>query len=709
MTKLAFLCSCLIAAGCAGDMTPVGSKEEAAVERSSFRWELPIDYECDSDVDCSSTGIIQQALDDYAARTHISFHHGVTVGRPHIQYVNKATGSSTTDPVDPVTGTTIHLAPGFGMRIALHETGHALGLEHEQMRSDRDDHVSYDETCTQAPSQFTTNSNKTFGPYDILSIMEYGSDSECLRVTPPALGIGGTDCVCFPLVLPGYAHDSMDGYFAKSPELSIEDVNALWHMYGPKLGTNEQGDELGASTAAGDFDGDGYDDLAVGAPGEAPGIPQKTGVVFVYKGTYEGLVPWALLAESDFAGVTLSDYDDFGQSLAATDLDGDGIADLVVGAPGSKGLHTVAAGALYVYHGDSTYGLAPLTAYDMASLLLGTPAAGDRFGAAIATGDVDGDGHRDVVVGAPYRVTSSASAGYVYALKGDGLGHLSFFSGKSESPLATPTNGDLFGNNLAVGDVDADGKDDVIVGAAGQNVSRGAIFVLRGGTSGLSSSAMITEPGGAMVGHQFGSGVAAGDFDGHLVGSVPRKLIAVGAPNTSTSGRAYVLELHYSGSTYLGINRYQPLDQTMVGWMNNTSDLFGKVLVAGDLTNDGMDDLVVGVAGKETHGLTDNGAIEIFKGVPYSLSGSTFLIGWQAVGEPQSGQTNNADGFGGAAAVGHFLGATYYPAAGVAVGASGLTLGTLSSAGAVFQLQGTVSAPPTTLAGLLYEETQLSE
>src|SRR5262245_32001629 len=229
-------------------------------------------------------------------------------------------------------------------------------------------------------------------------------------------------------------------------------------------GANEAGDELGAALASGDFNGDGRDDLAVGVPGESPGALPKSGAVAIYFGGVIELLPNRVILEEE-AGETSEAADDFGRVLAAGDFNGDGFDDLAIGAPGEDVGAVNSAGALVVYRGSATGLVSPvvltsaifsqtpadgdrfaasLAAGDFNNdgkddLAVGVPGrlvtgqdgagavgilggtagalvpviwldqedggevseAGDEFGAALATGDLDGDGVSDLAIGVP--------------------------------------------------------------------------------------------------------------------------------------------------------------------------------------------------------------------------------------------------------------------------------------------------------------------
>jgi hypothetical protein len=100
------------------------------------------------------------------------------------------------------------------------------------------------------------------------------------------------------------------------------------------LGANEFGDEFGYALTSGDYDGDGRDDLAVGAPGESPASDPKSGGVFVYRGTNTRLVAWQFVDQADLGANEAGDR--FGAALASGNYVSDFRDDLAVGAPGES-------------------------------------------------------------------------------------------------------------------------------------------------------------------------------------------------------------------------------------------------------------------------------------------------------------------------------------------------------------------------------------
>ncbi len=332
---------------------------------------------------------------------------------------------------------------------------------------------------------------------------------------------------------------------------------------------NTVGDAFGASVAsAGDVDGDGYADLVVGAPGASG----SAGSAYVYLGGASGLarIPLPLEDPGGMAG------DAFGASVAsAGDVNGDGYADLVVGAPGASG----SAGRAYVYLGGPA-GLAsvPVTLNDPAD----TP--GDAFGASVTSaGDVNGDGYVDVAVGAP-GASSSAGGAYVYLGGPSGLGAVPI----SLSDPGT-TAGDSFGLPVATaGDMNGDGYADLVVGASGASSSTGSVYVYFGGPSGLVTLPTTLNDPHTTAGDLFGLSVAsAGDVNGD--GYVDLAVAAQGV--SSASGDVYL---------FLGgpPSPLGPLVATLSDPGQGPGDTFGaSVASAGDLNGDGYADLVAGAPG----------------------------------------------------------------------------------------------------------------
>ena len=158
--------------------------------------------------------------------------------------------------------------------------------------------------------------------------------------------------------------------------------------------------QLGRALAFGDFNGDGKDDLAIGAPMGSPfsHLPQA-GEVFMFSET--AMAPRLTLSQANTPGDFPEIADHFGTALAFGDFDGDGYDDLAVGVPGEDFPNAAEAGLVQVYYGHPSGALTRWRFFRQAALLIDPQIeAGDRFGQVLATGDFNGDSYDDLAVGA---------------------------------------------------------------------------------------------------------------------------------------------------------------------------------------------------------------------------------------------------------------------------------------------------------------------
>ena len=351
---------------------------------------------------------------------------------------------------------------------------------------------------------------------------------------------------------------------------------------------------LGYSVAnAGDLNGDGYSDVAVGEYGASNGQAGE-GRVHVHYGSTTGIATLpSLTLEVNVAGAQ------FGYSVAsAGDVNGDGYADLVVGAPQSGG-----TGSAYLYLGSSI-GLSSTPA------LTWNGSAGSEFGYAVSTaGDTNADGYAEVLVGAP-------GTGQVFVYNG-ALGQL---PATAMITLTSPSLGARFGAAVSTaGDVNGDGRSDVIIGApqfSNGQAGEGAVFIYHGAPGQLNPT-IQQQLERNQAGARFGISVCgAGDINGDGFFE-----IAAGADNWSNGQVSEGIVLLYRGSA----SGVLPASASAIELNFAGAQLGRSVAEAGDINGDGYADLVFGMP-LFTNGQTNEGRVYVYLGSPAGLSGAPQFI-----------------------------------------------------------------------------------
>ena len=390
----------------------------------------------------------------------------------------------------------------------------------------------------------------------------------------------------------------------------VEDVGAVQVIYGNADGpdtdhqqfftqnntgveTNEADDAFGYALAAGDFNGDGYDDLAIGVPDEdketESGVITNTGAVLAVYGSPSGLL---LTSTQQLDNLYPETDAHAGRSLAAGDFDGDGYDDLVVGAPGASANGVSDAGAIDVWYGRSVSLGDPIRWHD------GNPEPSDEFGHTLTTGDFNGDGYEDAAVGAPLEDvgTQADDAGAVTIIYGssvNGLGsegaqlwYQDVITDSQGDPIDPSEENDNFGHALAAGDFNGDGYDDLVIGAPGEGTSalapnRGAVQTLNGTAGGLTANNSRIWYG-TFGNYYLGTALTAGDFnrdgyDDFAAGMPGENVYANGVIQSEAGG----VNVYYSDGTLPDV--YPPavvhIDSTDIpGTAAEIGDLFGDTL-----------------------------------------------------------------------------------------------------------------------------------
>ncbi|MEU8789279.1 hypothetical protein [Streptomyces sp. NPDC048643] len=407
----------------------------------------------------------------------------------------------------------------------------------------------------------------------------------------------------------------------------------------------------GANTAAvqDDFNGDGYRDVAVGAPGAANGSVDEAGAVVVLYGSASGVSAShrtvITQATSGIPGAA-EEWDQFGTTVASADLDRDGYADLLVGTPDEAVGTMGGVGSLTVVWGSSAglksaANISPPTGLD----------EGCGFAAGLAVGDVTGDGAPDIGVTGNCGATTytgpftrsgvpaerrfvndyGTNRGVVMGdVDGDGRAERFWLPGPTDGDEGGPVHAEghdgsstelplADGLSGQIGDIDGDGYGDLVTGvpydasltSAPVPTHRGGeIQVLYGSAHGISpdQKPQIVHqdtggvPGSGENGDQFGWSLSIGDTNGDKYADV-----LVGAPwealgSSTGAGQATLLRGSAAGLTTAGSRAYSQTTGGIAGTAE-AGDRFGASTHLVDVTKDGRAEIVVGVPGENSDGL----------------------------------------------------------------------------------------------------------
>jgi FG-GAP repeat len=446
--------------------------------------------------------------------------------------------------------------------------------------------------------------------------------------------------------------------------------NQFWTESGLPSGGSRSGDHFGSALAAGDFDGDGFSDLAIGIPGKNVTNRSDAGAIRVIFGGSAGLarVRSFSLTALNTTGLTSQDTNaHLGAALAWGDFNGDAIGDLAAGQPGfasnrffrrASPSPQLGAGRVLVFFGrfGTSFGLTPQTIQQgdgrsgSATLSSDLAERGDGFGSALAAGNFNGDAFADLAIGVPFEDTEASTGccnndGLVHVLSGSAVGlaigshrTLSRRSLFGFSPLQINSH---FGAVLAAGDFDGNSSDDLAVGVpdaslTGNIVHSGEVDVLYGVTGqGLTTTGLqvwnqtvstLTTQDVAESGDHFGAALAAGDFNGDgfkdlAIGVPDESLAGSGGPVVAACGVVHVI---YGATTRLSAAvRNQFLHQPLAGVVGigfgtgtaEANDRFGAALSAWNFGKSAVADLAIGVPGEDLFDTANIGMVQVVYGL----------------------------------------------------------------------------------------------
>ena len=408
---------------------------------------------------------------------------------------------------------------------------------------------------------------------------------------------------------PGYSVDSNSITNKHDDSFSLQAVNSVYSL--PP--SSHQADQyFRSSVAVGDFNGDGKMDMAVGAPFAdipvASAAPVDTGAVYIFYNTSASSED---ISKADLVLRQTTDFNSqYGLALLASDMNGDGIDDLLIGAPydDRAGINT---GSIYSHRGSKN-GLSsiPSEIFDNPNYTINS-----SFGSAIIRADLDGDTFAELIVGAEANDTAGVDRGGFWIFAGNAQGKYNFANGvfvRDASVLGAVS--DFCGKSLAVIDYNQDGHEDILMGCPRDDsagIDRGSIRVFLGTgipgswvTSLIAANVEIRNPASTNNSDYFGDSMIVADVNGDGV-----KDLLVGAYLADSgildNGLVYLFTSFNSTNTSVDLLVSAP-------WAHPSAQRFGSSLAFADVNGDGIKDISIGATGGRNMGYLSGQVAQFF-------------------------------------------------------------------------------------------------
>jgi len=433
------------------------------------------------------------------------------------------------------------------------------------------------------------------------------------------------------------------GSAAPPATVDLNSLSADMTIYG-----DDDNDFSGYSVSSGDINGDGFDDVIIGAYRADPAGGINAGETYVIFGSASPPSTIDLNSSPSPADMTISgadEYDESGYSVSSGDINGDGYADVIIGAPHADPADGGDAGETYVIFGSAAPSATVNLNSTAAGMTISGDNAGDWSGYSVSSGDINGDGFDDVIIAA-YRADPSVvstDAGETYVIFGSAAPSATVDLNSTAAGM-TISGADAFdysGCSVSNGDINGDGYDDVIIGAyyadpAGGNRA-GETYVIFGSAAPSATIDLIKDEENIRIlgddaSDESGYAVFSGDINGDGFDDVIIGAYQADPAGGSNAGETYVIFGSASPPTSIDLDVVSA-DINIYG--DDTDDESGRAVSCGDINGDGYDDVIIGAWAADPAGGTDAGETYVVLGSGLPIEYDFFdtdISDWQKLG-----------------------------------------------------------------------------
>ena len=425
-------------------------------------------------------------------------------------------------------------------------------------------------------------------------------------------------------------------YGSDTPFTSDFELSSIDSLTGFTVKSIDQNDQIGSSLATGDINGDGIDDLIIGSTNAGAGSATGPGHVYIIFGkntTYSDA--FSLSALDGTNGFKLTgeiNGNRFGQAVAAGDVNNDGYDDILIGAINYNDVNGIynADGAVYLFYGKSSgFSSSSSIANEMDNSRASRfkERASLKLGSQIEIKDINNDNYEDIIIGAENSSRNGGASGSVFVVYGTNT----IFS-STENIETIVSNGEgliikgasssnRIGTSVSSGDVNNDGINDILFGAATLNKA----YVVYGKSnlpSTIEMSAFADSIGftieSDIAGQRIGYSIASGDLNGDSIDDV-----LIGAYysdiNGTDTGTSYIV-FGKKSSFDEGINLTNlKAQEGIVIYGINNYDRIGEKVAVGDVNNDGKADALIGSSGSDPNGSSSGAVFAYFNSPTLTL------------------------------------------------------------------------------------------